>query len=228
VKNPYRWAALAVVALSFGCVVALAVAQGPARPVAGQPMSGQPAAGQPSPGQNIALLDVTYIFKNHAGFKAEMERMKADVQAAEGNIKAQRDKLAKVAEDMQNYRKGTPEYKAAEEQLANGQAKMSLDVQRQKKDFLQKEAAIYNSVYQEIFRVTDYYCKQNGIDLVIKFNGDPVDVDQPDSVLAYINKPVVWYQQRLDITLPVLTQLNGRAPVNPGPAARPGVQMPPR
>ena len=217
-KNPYRWAALAVVVLLLGCFVSLAVAQAPTRPIAGQPAAGQ----------NIALLDVTYIFKNHVRFKAEMERMKADVQRAESDIKAQRDKLAKVAEDAQNFRKGTPEYKAAEEQLANGQAKMQVDVQRQKKEFLQNEAKIYNSVYQEIYQVTDYYCKQNGIDLVVKFNGDPVDVDQPDSVLAYINKPVVWYQQRLDITLPILTQLNGRAPVNPASASKPGVQLPPR
>jgi Skp family chaperone for outer membrane proteins len=222
VKNPFRWAALAVVVLSLGCFVALAIAQGPVRPVAGQPMPGQPAAGQ-----TVALLDVTYIFKNHARFKAEMEQMREDVKHAGDSVKSQQEKLAKLADDLKNYRSGTPEYKAAEEQLANGQAKLSVDVQRQKKEFLQAEAKIYHNVYQEILQVTDYYCKQNGIDMVIKFNGDPVDVDQPDSVLAYINKPVVWYQTRFDITPDILKLLN-RAPANPGTASRPGVQLPPR
>ncbi len=36
--------------------------------------------------------------------------------------------------------------------------------------------------------------KQNGIDMVLRFNSEPVDVDKPDSVLQFINKPVVWYQ----------------------------------
>lgn len=183
-------------------------------------------AGQSMPGQTIALLDVTYIFKNNTRFKSEMERMKGDVQRVEGEFKAKGDKLKKQAEDLQNYAKGSPDYKAREEALVTEQTRLTVDFQRQKKEFLQNEASIYNEVYKEILRVTDYYCKQNGIDMVMKFNGDPADPDQPDSVLAYINKPVVWYQPRLDITLAVLTQLNGRAPVNPGPAARPGVNMP--
>ena len=67
----------------------------------------------------------------------------------------------------------------------------------QKNEFLQREATIYHNVYQEILQATDYYCKQHGIDIVLRFNGDQVDPQQPDSVLTFINKPVVWYQTEL-------------------------------
>lgn len=217
-KKPYRWAVLAAALVSLSYLASLAVGQAPAR-----------APAQPMPGQTIALLDVTYIFKNHARFKSMMEEMKADVQRAENQVKTERDNLAKAAEDLQaTYRKGTPEYKNAEEALANRQAKLTVDVNRQKNEFLQREAKIYNTVYQEVWQATDYYCKQNGIDMVVRFNGDPVDVERPDSVLARINQQVVWYQGRVDITPAILRDLNRPPAVNPGPASRPGVQLPPR
>ena len=217
-KKPYRWAVLAATILSLSYLASLAVGQAPAR-----------APAQPMAGQTVALLDVTYIFKNHARFKSMMEEMKADVQRAENAVKAERESLSKAAEDLQaTYRKGTPEYKNAEEGLANRQAKLAVDVNRQKNEFLQREAKIYNTVYQEIWQATDYYCKQNGFDMVMRFNGDPVDVDRPESVLGRINQQVVWYQSRLDITPAILRDLNRAPVVNPGPASRPGVQLPPR
>jgi Skp family chaperone for outer membrane proteins len=219
VKKPYCWSVLAAALVSLGCLTTQAVGQAPARAPAAPPMAGQ----------SIALLDVTYIFKNHPRFKGMMEEMRADVQRAENAVKVEREQIAKEAEDLQaTFRKGTPDYKAAEEKLANRQAQLAVNVNRQKSDFLQREAKIYNAVYQEIWQVTDYYCKQNGIGMVMKFNGDPADVDRPDTVLAKINQQVVWYQERMDITPVILKELSRAPAANPNAASRPGVQLPPR
>jgi len=209
VKKSHRWAVLAAIVLSLGYQVSFAVAQQQAR-----------SSGGPS----IALLDVNYIFKNHARFKDQMQDMKADVQRAEEKVKAERDRLNKLAEGLQEFRKGTQDYKNMETELAKGQADLAVQVNIQKNEFLQREATIYHNVYQEILQATDYYCKQNGVDMVLRFNGDPVDVQRPDSVLNFINKPVVWYQKNLDITPTILADLNrsstprARTDVNPGPA----------
>lgn len=200
-----RWAALAAAVLSLYCLISWAEAQAPARPAAGP---------------NIALLDVSYLFKNHARFKGMMEDMKADVQTAENQVKAERDAITKLAERLGEFRKGTQEYQQSEEQLARRQADLAVRVNLQKGEFMQREAKIYYTVYQEIGQATDYYCKQNGVDMVLRFNGEKVDTDQPQSVLTYINKPVVWYQERLDITPNILQELN-RTAINPG-TARPG------
>lgn len=195
-KNSHLVALVAAV-LSLGYFSALAVAQAPAKP---------------ANGPSIALLDVSYIFKNHARFKSQMEDMKADVERAEQQVKTERDAIAKLAERLQEFRKGTPDYKNMEEELAKRQADLQVQVTLQKNEFLQREAKTYHNVYQEILQVTDYYAKQNGYDMVLRFNGDPVDVERPDSVLAFINKPVVWYQKQLDITPAVLQELNRNAP----------------
>ena len=208
-KKSHRWAILAIV-VSLGYLISLAVAQNPSgvRPV------------QPTGGPRIALLDVSSIFKAHARFKLQMEEMKRDVQAAENKVRQERDEINKLAtEALPNFQKGTQQYSEMEEQLANRQAKLAVDVQRQKNDFLQREAMIYHNVYQEIWQATDYFCRQNGIDIVLRFNGEPVDVQRPDSVLTFINKPVVWYDPGLDITPAILRDVN-RPAANPAGADR--------
>ena len=97
----------------------------------------------------------------------------------------------------------------------------------QKQEFLQREARIYHDVYQEIWQASDYVCRQYKFDMVLRFNGEPVDIERPDSVLTWINKPVVWYDTRQDITDAVLAVVN-RTPMNPAangraPPVRPGV-----
>jgi Skp family chaperone for outer membrane proteins len=188
----------------------MAIAQAPAAPSAA--------------GSRLALLDVSRIFKSHQRFKGMMDDMKADVERAEAQVKAERENIGQLADRLQEFHKGTPEYKQMEEDLAKRQAELAVRVNLQKNEFLQREAKIYNSVYQEILQATDYFCKQNRIDMVLRFNSDQVDVERPDSVLAFINKPVVWYDRGLDITDAILQDLNRNA-INPGPASRTPTQQ---
>jgi Skp family chaperone for outer membrane proteins len=213
VKKSHRWAILAII-VSLGYLISLAVAQNPSgvRPT------------QPAGGPRLALLDVSSIFKAHTRFKLQMEEMKRDVQAAENKVRLERDEINKLAnETLPTFNKGTQQYAEMEEQLANRQAKLAVDVQRQKNDFLQREAMIYHNVYQEIWQATDYFCRQNGIDMVLRFNGEPVDVQRPDSVLTFINKPVVWYDPGLDITQAILRDVN-RPAATPAGADQRGAQ----
>ena len=195
-KKSHRWAVLAVAVFSWCCLSSLAVAQGTVRS---------------SAGPKIALLDVSYIFKNHARFKGQMEGMKVAVESAEAQVKQDREAINKLIEQLQQLNKGTSDYQQMEERVAKRQADLAVKVRLRKNDFVQQEAKIYYNVYQEIWQATDDYCKRAGIDMVLRFNGDPVDVNNPQVILSHINKPVIWYNKQLDITPLVLRDLNGTA-----------------
>ena len=45
-----------------------------------------------------------------------------------------------------------------EEEIARREADLSVKVQLQRKEFLMREAKIYNTIYQEIEQEVDYYC----------------------------------------------------------------------
>ena len=115
---------------------------------------------------------------------------------------------------MQEFHKGTPDYKGLEEEITHRKADLNVKIQFQGKEFQQRQARIYYNVYQEISQATDYFCQQHGIDVVLRLKGDGVDPEQFESVGAFISKPVVWSPPGLDITDSILRELN-RTAVNP-------------
>jgi Skp family chaperone for outer membrane proteins len=125
---------------------------------------------------------------------------------------------------------GSQTYKGLEAQIAKRRADLQVQMQLQQKEFLQKEAKIYHDTYKALQSEVQYFAGQNSIDLVLWFNGEPVDPDQPRSILQEINKPVVYYAPDLDITKIISDRLNQRAGVatrpQSGASRRPGVRPP--
>lgn len=187
-------------------------------------IAGESAAQQPQPrgpGITVAILDLTYVYKNHLRFQQMSNDMRREVDAAENALKSDRESYRKLAEQLDTtYRKGTPDYKAMEEELAKKAADLNLQVNIQKKNFLEQEAKIYYNVYQEVLEHVKYYCEANGVTLVLRFNGDPIDRNDPQDVLKELNKSVIYYHQAIDITPVILERINSAAQRGvTGPAA---------
>jgi Skp family chaperone for outer membrane proteins len=161
---------------------------------------------------NIALLDVGYLFKNHVRFNGMREDLKRDLAAFQESVKVEKAKIEQLAARLQDYRRGTPDYKSLEEEISQRRVELAAKFELQGREFTRREARIYHNVYQEITDATNHYIQQRGIDMVLRFSGDPVDPEQPDSVLASLNKPVVAYQGGVDITPAILQELNRTKP----------------
>jgi len=161
---------------------------------------------------NIALLDVGYLFKNHVRFNGMKEDLKRDLATFQENVKVEKAKIEQLATRLPDYRRGTPDYKSLEEEISQRRAELAAKFELQGREFARREARIYHNVYQEITDATNRYIQQRGIDMVLRFSGDPVDPEQPDSVLASLNKPVVAYQGGVDITPAILQELNRSKP----------------
>jgi len=186
------------------------------------------AQAQAGAGQGIAIIDLAYIFKNYPRFQAMKDDMKRDVDRVENELKSMRDEIEKLGTRLNEYPKGTPEYKELETHLANRQAELNVKVQLQKKDFLQREAKIYFNVYQEVMDEVKYYAERNHITLVLRFNGDEIDTNDPQDVLKELNKAVVYYNKAIDITPIIRDELLRRQPAAPRGPAPQAMQLPPR
>jgi outer membrane protein len=187
----------------------------------------------------VAIIDLSYIFKNHERFKAMTEGMRGEVLRAEEALKARRtdiETLTKRLTDLGNeLRKDSPEYKQLDADLTRKKIDLSTQVSQQKKEFLEKEAKIYYHVYQEVLDEVQHFAERNRISLVLRFNGDPVTDSDPQEILKQLNKQVVYYNKGIDITPHILDSLNRRgagaagAPGHqgvPATGARPGVGVP--
>ena len=216
-----------VASIVSAVVVALAQGAALAQPPGAVPQpQAQPQVRPTATGAHVAVIDVGYIFKNHARFKAAMDKMKDEVMAAENGLKAERDRINGLMEQLKGFNVGTAEYKKLEAEVAKGQGDFNVNAQLQKKDFMDREANLYMQVYTEIEKAVTRFSRERGITAVFRFDGDPVDGADRNQILRGITKPIVYYDAGIDITPDILQMLNG-AVVAEQPA-RPGAVQPRR
>jgi Skp family chaperone for outer membrane proteins len=170
--------------------------------------SARDAAAQQRAGQAVAIVDLTYIFANHVRFKALVEDMRRDVEAAEADLKISKESIEKLAENLDSYNKNSPEYKQLEEDFASRQAELQVKVNIQKRNFMEQEAKIYLQIYREVLDHVKFHAEKSGLSLVLRFNGDPVDGDDLQGVMQQLNRQVVYYNRTIDITPIVLDACN--------------------
>ena len=159
----------------------------------------------------VALLDVSRIFKQHARFNGMMEEMKAHVQQVEAWVKTEREAMRVQAEQMKDLQPGSQQYKDTEVALAKRQSDVQIQMQVQRKELMQREAKIYFNVYSEVQQEVEAVAAARGFVIVLRYNGDQVDVEQPDDVLRDINKSVIWFNRGADITDEVLARIASRS-----------------
>ena len=202
----------------FALAVAAAFGQIAHAQAPGQPAPAVAPSRAAAPAAHVAVIDVGYIFKNHTRFKQAMDKMKDEVMQAENALKAERDRINGQMETLKSFNVGTPEYKKLEAEVAKAQGDFSVNAQLQKKDFMDREAKVYLQVYNEIERGVSQFARDNGIAVVHRFDGDPVDTADRNRILGSITKPIVYYDPQIDITPDVLRMLNGAAVAGAPPA----------
>ncbi len=209
---------------AIACSAALAQAQQAGVPAAAGAATPQYSANAGKYG--VAVIDISYIFKNYPGFTAEIEKLKKEMEAADGQLKADSERLVQMQQQRDTLKPGSDDFKKVDEQLAREKADFSIKQGTIRRDFLEREAKIYFSTYNRVSEVVKYVATQHGIGLVLRFNGDPIDPQQREDVMRAIMQPIV-FQNNVDITPDVLTlltrgQAGAAAAAAPGNARAPG------
>ena len=187
----------------------------------------QNPAGANAQKHGIAVVDISYIFKNHKRHQASIEAMKAEMTSTEAELKADSEKIRKMEEQRNTYNVGAPEYKQLDEELARNIAEFKLKMDRLRKSFMEREAKIYYQAYLDVSDAIKYYALRHDIGLVLRFNGESVDPNRREDVLREINKNVV-FQNQVDITPDILALLNRDAQATPQIGGRPAGSSLPR
>jgi len=178
---------------------------------------------------HVAVVDVSYIFKNHRRHQQMINSMKSEMTNTEAELKSDSEKIRQMEEQRNTFQVGSKEYKDLDEELARNVAEFKLKMDRLRKSFMEREAAMYFQVYGEVSSIIAEYAQRHDIGLVIRYNGDRADPNRREDVLRDINKTVV-YQNQIDITPDVLALVNrdagGAAAPQIGRPVQPGSSIP--
>ncbi len=170
-------------------------------------VSAQNPAGANATKYGIAVVDINYVFKKDARFESEMKAIQTEMMGVNDTLNAKRNEIAKAEQQMQTLNIGSPEYKLQDENLAKAKADFQLDVNKQRREILEREAKVYYDTYQRVSQAITYYAKAKNIALVMRFIGEEPDPNRRDEIIASINKDV-HFQNQIDITPDILAMLN--------------------
>jgi hypothetical protein len=116
-----------------------------------------------------------------------------------------------MEEERNTKKPGSPEFKQLDESLARLKAEFSIKQGTVRRDFLEKEALVYYTSYNQVSAAVKAYADKNNIGMVLRFTGDDEIADKsatPDreAVMRLIMQPII-HQNHIDITPDVLMML---------------------
>jgi Skp family chaperone for outer membrane proteins len=166
---------------------------------------------QAGPGGNagrygIAVVDISFVFKNYPQFTTQIEALKKEMETADGALKQDHDRIVALEEQRNTMKPGTDQFKQLDEQLAQQKAQFSIKQGTVRRDFLEREAKIYYQTYSAVSDAVKHFAQQANIGMVLRFNGDQIDPNQREDVMRAIMQPIV-FQNNVDITPDVLLVL---------------------
>ncbi|MDB2687420.1 OmpH family outer membrane protein [Mariniblastus sp.] len=160
----------------------------------------------------VAIVDVGTIFKQHPSFPGQLEALKAQADGFKAQaIKDQQD-LAQSAQALQGTLKAdSPDFKAKQTELAKRAAAMQVEQNGLMQKLMEREAMLHFETYQQVNALISKYCDERGIQLVLRYNNQKMDLAQPGSVMQRVNSSVIYHDPSNDITQAIIGQLSATA-----------------
>ena len=167
-----------------------------------------PAAAASSTPHKVGLIDMAHVFKNYKKFEALRDELKDEIAGSEAKAKGMQEELAELQKSMKGLAEGGPEYTKAEQIIVKKAADFETFRRAASREFLKKESQIYLQVYNETSDAVKKYAKHYQYTLIIRFNREELDTENPQNLLQGMNRQVVYHQAEDDITPSVLEFLN--------------------
>ncbi len=197
-----------------------------------KPTEGAAPAASTAP-HKVALVDMAYVFKNYKKFEVLREDLKEKIQESETEAKGRAEAVQSLQKTLKALNEGSPDYTTTEQKLAKASAEFEAFRRAAQRDFLKQESQIYHQIYTEASEAVAKYATYYKYTLVIRFNREELDTDQPQKLIEGMNRQVVYHREEDDITLSVTDYLNkmyakqaGTAAPRTPPAANPGTATP--
>lgn len=187
----------------------------------GQGTTAAPAAPVSSAPHKIALIDMAHVFKHYEKFGRLREDLKAEIQVSEEEAKQKALALQELQQRMTRFAENSPEFTAAEQQLAKASAEFEAFRRAAQRDFLKKESQIYHTVYLDVTDAVAKYAKYYKYNLVLRFNREELDTENAQKLIEGMNRQVVHFEPENDITLSVTDFLNKKFNQTAGGSAPP-------
>ena len=171
----------------------------------------------------VGIVDIGLIFKSHPEFSQELGALKQEAESFQQAAVQSQQQLVQKAEVLKQYKPGSAEFKNAETTLAQQSAAMEVEQRDKMRALMVKEAKLHFDTYTEVNEIIGQLCEAQGIQLVLRYNSQEMDMKNPTSVMQRVNGSVIYHNPGNDITELIvgrIRQLKGTASTAAGQPLR--------
>ena len=104
--------------------------------------------------QDICVVDIAEVFKNHNGFNQQLELLKQEAETFKFELQQRAQELQSKSEQLKTFEPGSPEYKHLESELAQSSANLEVDRRSKTREFVSREARMHFDTYVQVSRST--------------------------------------------------------------------------
>lgn len=189
--------------------------------ISAQSQGQTPAASTAPLPVKIGLVDMAKVFKDYDKFNDMREALKGEMQTQLEQAQSIAAEAKKVTDELALIKKGTEKYITLEQRLA----RLSSDFETKRKlaqaNYVRREAEIFEKIYTESTAIIEQYAKYYKYTLILRFNSEPVNAEDPKSLAASLNKLVIYNRPNDDLTRAIVGHLNKSYVKKTGQLARP-------
>ena len=160
---------------------------------------------------NVAICDIGMVFKNHPVFSSQLDQLKQEADQFQAQTAQLQQELMRKANALQQYRPGSDEYKNAESDLAQEAARLEVEQKDVMRKLMQREAQLHYDTYVEVTNQIARYCQSEGIQLVLRYNSEEMDPENPASIMQAVNGNVIFHRNHKDITDAIIREVGTAA-----------------
>jgi outer membrane protein len=190
-----------------------------------------PAGPKPPIAPIIGTVDLDVVFKNYDKVKVTNKDFNAAITVRRGELMKLENEMRQEAEMMKNMNPGGDDFRKHENKITELKAKGEAQRESAEREFTLRKAETMATLYKEIQAMVGRVAQWRGMTYIVKVSSQPITGNDPNSVLAAINEPMVYADSRNDITNDVVHYLNRmyQATASPTPknAARPSATAAP-
>ena len=156
----------------------------------------------------VAIVDVGAIFKQHTSFAVALEALKGQADGFKAEALKAQQSLAQGAQVLQDLKPDSDDFRAKQTELAQKAAALQVEQNGLMQKLMEKEAMLHYEAYQQVNELISNYCDARGIQLVLRYSNQEMDLAQPGSVMQRVNSSVVYHDANYDITQAIVGQLS--------------------
>lgn len=175
----------------------------------------------------VGTIDLDYVFKNYDKVKAANKELAAAIQVKKGELMKYDDEARSVVEMMKKLQPTSDDYHKHENKLTELKARMEASKESAERDITLRQAETMATLYKEVQAYAKWVAQHRGITHVMSAANTPPSGSDPNTVLAAVNRPVIYSDPANDITNDVVYYLNQSYQKLGKPADKPAVARQP-